>query len=266
MASSLSYYGLFALVPLLVITFWMGNFILQSQTLESDIIARSAYVLGPSSVSFLQTTFNGALSLGNHWLTATIAVVVLLFLAVSGFDELKQSLDELWETPREMKPNFFGIISRYFVSLAAIIVFGIAFIMFIVIAKSFQSGITLGMSAAATQWVATIGGPILIFLITMLGTFLAYALLPDRPMPKRHLLVGAAITGLFLTLGNIVLGYYLTYGATLSAYGVAGSIVAVLLWFYYSSLIFLFGACATWVYDQRQRRKAELEMISRKLF
>ena len=259
MASSLSYYGVFALVPLLVITFWMGSFVLQSATLEADIIERVAYVLGPASVNFLQTTFNGALSLGTRPVTAIIAVAILIFLAVSGFDELKQSLDELWQTPREMNPGAVRIIARYLVSLVALMIFGIVFIAFIVVAKFFQAGLMFGSSLLANQWITTIGGVLLIFIITTIGTFMVYLLLPDRPMPKRHLITGAAITGLFLTAGNILLGYYLTYGATLSTYGVTGSIVAVLIWFYYSALIFLFGACATWVYNQRRKRALGLE-------
>lgn len=250
MASSLSYYGLFALAPLLVITFWMGSLILQSQVLELEIIHRVAYILGPSSVSFLQTTFDGALSIGNYPLTAAITVVFLLLFALTGFDELKQSLDELWQAVPS-KPGFLSTLSRYFFSLVAIIVFGIVFILFILITRFFQAGFTFGINPAMSQWISTIGAPVLLFIVTIIGTFLTYVVLPEHQMSRSHLLVGSLITGVFLMLGNIVLERYLAYGATLSAYGVAGSIVAVLLWFYYSSLIFLFGACATWVYNRR---------------
>jgi membrane protein len=251
MASSLSYYGLFALVPLLVITFWIGSLVITSGTLEADIINRAAYILGPASVSFLQTTFNGALSLGKNPIIAIITVAILLFLAVTGFDELKQSLDELWETPRELKMSILATLSRYIISLVTMMVFAIIFITFIILAKFFQAGFTFGISAGATHIITLIGGPILIFVICLIGAFLVYLLLPDRPMPNRHLLAGAALTAFFLTIGNLVLGYYLTSSVALSAYGIAGSIVAVLLWFYYSSLIFLFGASATWIYNKR---------------
>ena len=251
MASSLSYYGLFALVPLLVLTFWLGSLIIKSGTLESEIISRASFILGSSSANFLQTTFDGAIAVGNSPIVAIITIAVLLFLGITGFDELKQSLDELWETPRELHINIMGTISRYVISLITLVVFALIFVAFLFVATFAQSGFKLGASAGVTHAIAIIGGPIAIFIVTIIGAFIVYSLLPDRPMPRTHLLVGSALTAFFLTIGNVILGYYLAYAASPSTYGVAGSIIAVLLWFYYSSLIFLFGASATWIYNKR---------------
>ncbi len=255
MASSLSYYGLFALVPILVITFWIGSLIVNTQTLAAEILQRVGLILGPQSSNFLQTTFANATSLGDHPLTAVIAVVILIALAVSGIAELKESLDDIWQTPYKESKTIWAWMLSYTIPILATLGFGIIFALFIVGSKFFQAGFTLGLSDSARDFIATVGGPVVVFLVTTIGTFIAYTILPERYVPRRQLLVGSIITGVFLTLGNVALSFYLTQSTTLSAYGVAGSIVAVLLWFYYSSLIFLFGASATWVYHKRQEGK-----------
>jgi membrane protein len=77
---------------------------------------------------------------------------------------------------------------------------------------------------------------------------LIYKVLPDVHMAWRDVFIGAAVTALLFTLGKFLIGLYLGSSATESAYGAAGSLVVVLLWVYYSALIFFFGAEFTQVY------------------
>ena len=257
MASSLSYYGLFALVPLLVITFWIGSTIVDTKTLASELVERTTYVIGHQATDFLQTTFTNATAAGDHPLRAILTALILVALAVSGIAELKQSIDDIWQTPYRQAKSVMAWMLRYVVPLLATLAFGIIFTLFIIGSKFFQAGFTFGIQEPVRDFISNIGAPFVMFVITTFGTFLCYVILPERHMPRLQLLAGSAGTGLFLTLGNIALGFYLTHGTTLSTYGVAGSIVAVLLWFYYSSLIFLFGASATWVYHERSEITAE---------
>jgi membrane protein len=81
--------------------------------------------------------------------------------------------------------------------------------------------------------------------------------LPDVKLNWRDVWVGAAVTAVLFTLGKYLIGLYLGRAGVTSAYGAAGSFVAVLLWIYYSSLIFLFGAEFTRVYAIRNGRHIE---------
>ena len=255
MASSLSYYALFSLVPVLVITFWLGSSVIDSASLQKDIITQVAHILGVNNSNFIQTVFVSAQNVGAQWWKAVLAVIFLLVLAATGMGELKQSLDDMWETPYNSRAGFMAIVTKYVVSFAATLGFAIIFIFFIVGTRFFNAGITLGIPENTRNFLTTFGAPVILFLISTFITFLAYAFLPERHMPKRHLLAGAAITGAFLTVGNIALGFYLAQSSTVATYGIAGSLVAILLWFYYSSLIFLFGASATWTYSEERRER-----------
>ncbi|MDB4984252.1 MAG: hypothetical protein JWM20_431 [Patescibacteria group bacterium] len=255
MASSLSYYALFSLVPVLVITFWLGSSVVDSTSLQKEIISQVAHIMGVNNSNFIQTVFVSAQNIGEQWWKAILAVIFLLVLAATGMGELKQSLDDMWETPYNSRPGIMATVTKYVISFAATFGFAVIFIFFIVGTRFFNAGITLGIPEATRNFLTTFGAPVVLFIISTFITFLAYAFLPERHIPKKHLVAGAAITGAFLTVGNIALGFYLAQSSTVATYGIAGSLVAILLWFYYSSLIFLFGASATWVYyDERRER------------
>lgn len=253
MASSLSYYALFALVPVLVITFWVGSSVVDSGSLQSAIIAQASSVLGSGTSSYLRTVFVNAQNLGDAPWKAAVAVAVLAVLAVTGVAEAKQSIDDMWQTPYNSSPGWVAVAGKYLISIVATVGFAIVFILYIVCMRFFESGFTLGVSEPVREFLTGIGAPIILFVISTIITFLAYVFLPERRLPWRILASGAMITGTFLTFGNMAVGFYLAHSTMIASYGLAGSVIAILLWFYYSSLIFLFGAAATWEYYEERR-------------
>ena len=62
--------------------------------------------------------------------------------------------------------------------------------------------------------------------------------------------VGALVTGALFTLGKMLIGWYLGTSGVASSYGAAASLITILLWIYYSSLILLFGAEFTKAYAE----------------
>jgi membrane protein len=76
--------------------------------------------------------------------------------------------------------------------------------------------------------------------------------LPDRDLEWRDVGVGAVITAFLFTIGKSLIGWYLGRSTIASSYGAAGAMIIVLLWVYYSSEIFLFGAEITRAYSRRR--------------
>ena len=75
-----------------------------------------------------------------------------------------------------------------------------------------------------------------------------YKFLSDVAIQWRDVWTGAALTSILFTIGKFFIGLYLGSSGVTSIYGAAGSLITILLWVYYSSLIFLFGAEFTQVY------------------
>jgi membrane protein len=80
-----------------------------------------------------------------------------------------------------------------------------------------------------------------------------YRFLPNSSVEWRDVWVGATVTSLLFTVGKLGLGLYIGKSAVASSYGAAGSILVLLLWIYYSGLIFYFGAEFTKAYADRYR-------------
>jgi membrane protein len=85
-----------------------------------------------------------------------------------------------------------------------------------------------------------------------------YRFLPNTRVEWRDVWVGAAVTSLLFTVGKIGLGLYIGISAVASSYGAAGSILVLLLWIYYSGLIFYFGAEFTTSYADRYGSRLRL--------
>lgn len=176
-------------------------------------------------------------------LAGVIGVGTLLFAASGTFGAMQSALNAVWkfETPDEG-----GISGLVRAKLAAIgLVAATVFLLLALLVAS--AGI-----AAFGSWVTSrlSGGELLLHaveiavsLVLLTALFAAvYKVLPDHRMAWRDVLVGAFATAVLFTVGKTAIGLYLGHAAIGSAYGAAGSLVVVLVWVYYSSLIFLLGA------------------------
>ena len=73
----------------------------------------------------------------------------------------------------------------------------------------------------------------------------AFKILPDVRIGWRVVWFGGAVTALLFTVGKELIGMYLGRDSIASVYGAAGSMIVILMWVYYSSIIFLYGAEVT---------------------
>jgi len=88
-----------------------------------------------------------------------------------------------------------------------------------------------------------------------------YKVLPDRRLGWRDVITGALVTAALFTLGKSIIGWYIGTSATASSYGAAGGLLVILLWVFYSSQIFLFGAEITRAYSVRHGSRSDLESV-----
>jgi membrane protein len=84
---------------------------------------------------------------------------------------------------------------------------------------------------------------------------LMYKVLPDVKVGWDNVWIGAVVTAGLFSLGKYLISVYLGQSGVASAYGAAGSLVLVLVWVYYSALLFLFGAVFTRVYAEQSGRR-----------
>ena len=140
------------------------------------------------------------------------------------------------------------VISFGFVLLVSLLIDTLLVIFQNIVARVFD-GITTYIIATANLAFS--------FLIVIAIFALMFKVLPDAKIRWRDVWVGATITTVLFTVGKYLIGFYLGNSTINSAYGAAGSLVVILIWVYYSTVIFLLGAEVTSVYATESGRPIE---------
>ena len=252
LAATLAYYTLFSLAPLLLIAIAVAGLVLGREATEQQILTTFQGLVGPQGAQAIQGLLHSASTPGSGILATVIGIITLLIGAGGVVGQLQESLNTIWEVEAKPKSGLWGLLRTRFVSFA--LVLGVGFLLLV----------SLLISAALTAMIQVMrgmlpGGEVLwhgleflvsLGLITLLFA-LIYKVLPDVEIAWRNVWIGAGMTALLFTVGKFLLGLYLGQKGITSPYGAAGSLVLVLLWVYYSGLIFFFGAAFTKVYASR---------------
>jgi membrane protein len=254
LSAALAYYALFALAPLLVIAVAVAGFLLGQQAASGELAKQLQTAVGPELATTIQSLI-GRVNQGHGGIVATlISIAILLVGATSLFAELQDSLNTIWEVrPRAM--GAWGLIRTRF--LAFLMILGIAALL---MASVVLSTILTGMSSIiGTGLGAQITNQIVSLAVFTLLFAMIFKWLPEAEIHWSDVWIGAAVTAVLFAIGRYLIGLYLARGGVGSVYGAAGSLVALLVWIYYSAQILFIGAEFTQVYAHRYGRGVQAE-------
>lgn len=260
MGAALSYYTLFSIAPLLIIVISVAGLFFGADAVRGVIFAQLQSLMGPEGAKAIEEMLSAASDAKTGGLAAIISAVGLLIGATTVFSELQSDLDRIWRAPARVKSSGIWNLLR-----TRLLSFGL------ILAVAFLLTVSLITSAAlATMgkwWGAWFGGwealvyalDIVINLGLLTAIFaLIYKMIPRVRVSWHDVWIGAAVTSLLFVLGKFLIGLYLGKSDMTSAFGAAGSMVLVMVWVYYSSQIFLFGAEFTWVYANLYGSRREI--------
>jgi membrane protein len=187
-----------------------------------------------------------------------VAVATLLFGASGVFAELQDSLNIIWDAPPGNSSGWIAMIKQRVISFGMVLALGLLLLVSLLLSaglgliEEFFSGL-ISVHAAALGEAAN-------FVISLVGVAVLFALIfkfvPNVRIDWRDVIVGGVATAILFSIGRALLALYLRTTGIGSAYGAAGSLVALVVWVYYSAQIFFFGAEFTRVYaDLRRSRR-----------
>ena len=250
LAAALSYYALFSLAPLLIIAIAIAGLAFGSEAAQNQIVETIQGLVGKDSARAIQELIQNAGERPKAGLVATVfGIVTLLFGAGGVVGQLQTSLNKIWGVELRSGQGAWMFIRQRFISFAMVLSIGFLLLVSLVMSALVSAlsrfiGNFFGGLAMLTH-VIDIG--VSFVLITMLFA-LIYKFLPDARIRWKDVWIGAALTSILFTIGKSLIGLYLGNSGVASVYGAAGSLITVLLWIYYSSLIFFLGAELTQVY------------------
>jgi membrane protein len=258
-AAAVSFYTLFSLAPITIIAITVAGMFFGKETAAMELGKQVAALVGPASAEMVQAAAKASETEGTSVMSTALGVALLLFGATTVFGQLQESLNEIWSV--RTKPSKSGwalLLIKRLVSLAMVLTIAFLLLVSLVLTTALTTvvghmGNTVGGSPAFLQ-VADI--VISTAIITLLFALL-FKVLPDVRMRWRDVWVGAAITAVLFTGGRYIIALYLGHSTVASIYGAAGSLVALLIWVYYSCAILFFGVEFTRAYRATHHLKVE---------
>jgi membrane protein len=252
-AAAVAYYATFSLAPLLVIAIAVASFVFGEQAAKGQIVQQIEGTVGAPAAEVVQNVLKAAYAHGNSFVASLVSIGVLLFGASGVFLELQDGLNTIWKVRRKPGMALWDVVRNRFWSFVLVLATGLLLLALLILTAALTAiQKLLGPDAGPgvhSAWQILDSG--LSFLFVLLLFALIYRILPDISIEWRYLWIGAAITALLFTVGRFLIGLYLARTSTASAFGAAGSLAIVLLWLYYSALVFLTGAEITKVYARR---------------
>jgi membrane protein len=252
LGAALAFYTALSMAPLLVISLRVAAFFFGDEAAAGEIERQGQAIIGKEGAEALQAMIENADEERSGTIAAALGVITLLFGASGVFGQLQDSLNTIWEVQPRPGRGVWGFLRDRFLSFA--MVMGCAFLLLVSLVVS------TGLSAAMKftdhlgddfHWVATLLNFIVSFAV-FTGIFaLTFKLVPDVKVAWRDVWIGAVITAVLFVIGKFALGLYLGRSSMASSYGVAGSLIVLLVWVYYSAQIVFFGAEFTQVYANR---------------
>jgi membrane protein len=250
MSSSLSYYTIFSLAPLLIIIISLSGIFLGQDAAEGKIYGQLSDFVGSNTASQLQTMIHNASLSGKSKFAAIIGIVTLVVGATTVFAQIQDTINFIWGIKPKPKKGWLNFLKNRFLSFSVII--GLAFLLLVSLTIS---AIVDGFSASLqarfpyiTVVVLYIVNTVLTLVLTTLIFGAIFKVLPDARIRWKDVLAGAVTTAILFMLAKFGISYYISKSNVGSTYGAAGSLVVLLLWVYFSAMILYFGAEFTKAY------------------
>jgi membrane protein len=250
LGAALAYYTLLSLAPLAVLVVGMCSLVLSKDHAEQRLFQQAQELVGTSGAQTLQAVVDNTHHASNGTVAGIIAAAALIFGASGVFVELRDSLNTIWEAPPLASGGVRTFILRRLVTFGMVLALGVLLLASLLISAAL--GIAEKYFIGLLPPSAAISGEIANVLITLAALTALFALIfkfvPDVRIGWEDVGTGALVTAVLFTLGRGLLAFYMGTAAIGSTYGAAGSLVALVVWVYYSAQIFFFGAIFTRVY------------------
>ncbi|KQS36031.1 YihY/virulence factor BrkB family protein [Pedobacter sp. Leaf194] len=244
LAGATAFFTNFALPPILIILIRLFGMFTDRRLLVTHLFERLNNILDDESIAQIRLTLRNIRGINQEWYITLFSFVFFLFVATTLFNVIKNSLEQIWNIGLQDKKGIVDTLKSRAISVTIILLAGILFFIGL-LADSIQAiiGSYLKTNSPSFELVATsvINQLVFVIIVTAWFTILFRFLTNGRPT-WRAAISGGLLTGCLFTAGKFILRILLPLSNISNIYGSAGSIIVIMLFVFYSSLIFYFGA------------------------
>ncbi len=240
----IAYYAIFSIPGLLVLIIAIAGAFFGNDVVNQKLIAQISETIGSDTALQIQEVLSKSTSEKSTTWGSIVGITILLVGATGVFVELQKTLNLIWNVKVKPQNGIWLIIKARLFSFGLILAIAFLLTISLVISTALVA-ISNYIQLESSQLMMTIYG-ILNFIISLSVISALFAMifkiLPDAKIEWKHVWLGSLVTGLLFTIGKMSLAYYFGKAEPASVYGAAGSIILILLWVSYSSMILFFGA------------------------
>lgn len=243
MAAALAFYTVFSLAPIVIIAVTVAGMVFGREAALREVYEQARLLIGSDGVAAIRLLVEHAPARPTSAVATIVGLATMFFAATGAFTELKDSLNTIWEVQPKPGLGLWEMARARFLSFAMVLVIGF-FMLVSLMASATLAAVSESISrfSPGPAGLLQTGHQFTSFALMTLLFALIYKVLPDALVSWKDVWLGAATTALLFVGGKWLFGLYLGHSTIGAGYGAAGSLVIVVLWTYYSSLILLFGA------------------------
>jgi membrane protein len=246
-AAALAFFTVFSVAPVVIVAVTVVGLVLGEDAAHGQIAQQLEATIGPQAAEAIQTAVQNSRIEHSGLLPTVAGFGAMLFGATTVFSQMQNALNAIWSVvPRPTRSSVFIYLKSRALSLAVVVGIGFVLLVSLTLSVFVRAMVTFAQDWLPVPAELVIGldwGVSLLVLTLIFATI--FRLLPDVVLRWRDVLLGGFVTAVLFALGRALIAIYLSTTATASTYGAAGSLVLLLLWVNYSSLILLFGAAFT---------------------
>ncbi len=249
LGAALAYYTLLSMAPLSILVVGICGLIFSHNAAEQQILETVREAAGPSSASTIKMLLDNTHQRSGI-LATVIAFVTLLFGSSGVFVELRDSLNIIWEAPPPTSSGWRSLVRQRLISFLMVLAVCILLLTSLLLSAGFAIVEKLfhGFAPFHISLLSQVANVLFTLLMFAILFGLIFKFVPNVPVRWEEVGIGSIATALLFTAGKALLALYFATAAVGSTYGAAGSLVALVVWVYYSAQIFFFGAVFTRVY------------------
>lgn len=261
----IAYYAIFSLPGLFVLIITIAGYFFGHDTVNDNILAQVGSTLGNDTAEQIKEMLI-KVGRSKSTISGTIVGIATILVGATGvFVELQKTFNTIWEVKVVPQRGILPILKARLFSFGLILAIAFLLIISLVVSTAL---------AALNNWIKVDSPEWVIFVLHVFNFIISivvisilfglmFKILPDAKIEWKHVWLGSLVTGLLFTMGKTALSFYFGKADPASAYGAAGSIILLLLWVSYSSMILFFGAEFTATYAKMYSNKVPPTEIAR---
>lgn len=249
LSAALSYYTLFSLAPLLTIAVAIAGLVVDEKTVRDEVLGQSQGLIGKPGADAIAGMLESAGQPVQGTIATVVGLVTLVIVSMGMFSELQDALNLIWRTKPKKSDALWGALKSRFLSFILVIGTGVLLLVsllvnaFLAALGKFVLQAVPGPPVMLTFVDVAVSLPVITLLFALM-----FKVLPDGYIAWRDVWIGAVASGTLFIIGEWAIGLYIGSTSMASMYGAAASLMVILVWVYYSALIFFLGAEFTCVY------------------